>query len=58
MKEEMLQQLIEKTFADLASPAKGKGLYAEIKKAIIAAYELGTRPTEKPVIKLQQLEFE
>ena len=57
MKEELLQQLIERTFDNLASPAKGKGLYSEIKKAIIAAYELGKKQ-EKPVIKLPQLEFE
>ena len=57
MKEELLQQLIEKTFTNLANPAKGKGLYTEIKKAITAAYDLGKKQ-EKPAIKLPQLEFE
>jgi len=57
MKEELLQQLIEKTFNNLASPAKGNGLYTEIRNAILAAYDLGKK-TGKPVRQLQPMEFE
>ena len=41
MKKELLTQLIEKTFAKLAAPAPGTGLYAELKSVIHQAFELG-----------------
>ncbi len=44
MKKEMLSQLIEKTFAKLAAPAPGTGLYSELKNVINQAFELGRLP--------------
>lgn len=41
MKEEMLKQLIEKTFAKVACPLQGNGLYAELQKAITEAFRIG-----------------
>jgi hypothetical protein len=46
MKEEMLNQLIEKTFAKLACPLQGNGVYSEIQQAVMAAYNLGKRQVE------------
>lgn len=43
MREELLKQLIEKTFASIASPLHGNGVYSEIQKAVMAAYNLGKR---------------
>lgn len=42
-KEELLKQLVEKTFAKLACPLQGNGVYAEIQKAVMDAYDLGKR---------------
>ena len=41
MKKEQLSQLIEKTFAKLACPMPGVGLYSELQKALTLAFELG-----------------
>ena len=46
MREEILKQLVERTFAKLACPLQGNGVYAEIQQAIIAAYNLGKRQEE------------
>jgi hypothetical protein len=43
MREELLKQLVEKTFASIANPLQGNGVYAEIQKAVIAAYNIGKR---------------
>ncbi len=42
MKKEILTQLIENTFAKLAAPAPGTGLYSELKNVILQAFELGS----------------
>lgn len=41
MKDEQLNRLIENTFSKLACPAQRAGLYAEIEKAVVAAYNIG-----------------
>ena len=46
MREEILKQLVERTFAKLACPLQGNGVYAEIQQAIMAAYNLGKRQEE------------
>lgn len=46
MKEEMLKQLIEKTFNKIACPLEGNGVYAEIQEAIKMAYDLGKNHDE------------
>ncbi len=43
MKEQMLQQLVEKTFAKVACPLHGNGLYAELQKAITEAFTMGEK---------------
>jgi hypothetical protein len=43
MQEDMLKQLLENTFAKLACPLHGNGIYAELQNAIIAAYNLGKK---------------
>lgn len=54
-----LKQLIEQTFATLACPANGQGMYAELEKALLNAYNLGkaqqgehftTTPIELPAM--------
>jgi hypothetical protein len=42
MKKELLTQLVEKTFAKLATPTPGTGLYSELKNVINQAFELGS----------------
>jgi len=52
MKEEMLKQLVERTFAKLANPLEGNGVYSEIQNAIQEAYAIGERnapPSEQPI---------
>lgn len=46
MKEEMLKQLVEKTFNKIACPLEGNGVYAEIQEAIKTAYDLGKNGEE------------
>lgn len=46
MNEDMLKQLVERTFSKLANPAKGFGMYAELQKAIMLAYHLGKNEAE------------
>ncbi len=46
MKEEMLKQLVEKTFANLSCPLQGNGVYAEIQKAVMDAYNLGKKQVD------------
>jgi hypothetical protein len=41
MKEEILKQIVERTFEKLACPLQGNGVYAELQEAIMAAYDLG-----------------
>jgi hypothetical protein len=41
MKKDFLSQLVDKTFAKLACPTPGMGLYNELKKVITLAFELG-----------------
>jgi len=47
MKEDMLAKLIEKTFERIACPLQGNGVYAEIQKAVMDAYNLGTKTKEE-----------
>jgi hypothetical protein len=49
MREEMLKQLVEKTFAKLACPLQGNGVYAEIQQAIMAAYNLGKKQEDRMI---------
>ena len=46
MKEELLKQLVEKTFAKLACPLQGNGVYVEIQQAVMAAYNLGKKQSD------------
>lgn len=41
MKQDIIKDLLEKTFSKLASPAKGHGMYAELEKALMEAYNIG-----------------
>ena len=41
MKQDIIQELLEKTFAKLACPAQGHGMYAELEKALFEAYNIG-----------------
>jgi hypothetical protein len=55
MKEEMLKQLVERTFNKIACPLEGNGVYAELEEAIKMAYDLGknkqdTSPVFMPVM--------
>jgi hypothetical protein len=43
MKEDMLKQILENTFARIACPLQGNGMYAELQNAIVAAYNLGKK---------------
>ena len=50
MKEEMLKELVERTFRNIACPLEGHGVYAELQNAITAAYNLGkVREERMPV---------
>lgn len=50
-REEILKNLIEKTFANIACPLNGNGLYAELQKAITEAYSIGQLETQpQPVM--------
>jgi hypothetical protein len=46
MKEELLARLIDETFSKIACPLQGNGVYAEIKKAVMDAYTLGSKKQE------------
>ncbi len=46
MKKHTLKELLETTFSKLASPAKGHGMYAELEKALIEAYNMGKAQQE------------
>ncbi|RYZ54180.1 MAG: hypothetical protein EOP49_05735 [Sphingobacteriales bacterium] len=46
MKEHTLKDLLEKTFDKLACPAKGHGMYSELEKALIEAYNMGKAQQE------------
>lgn len=41
MKEELLRELVDKTFRNISCPLEGKGVYAELQNAISAAYSMG-----------------
>jgi len=41
MKQDIIKELLEKTFAKLACPAQGHGMYSELEKALIEAYNIG-----------------
>lgn len=43
MQEDILKQILENTFARIACPLQGNGVYAELQKAIVAAYNLGKK---------------
>jgi hypothetical protein len=60
MKEELIKQLIEKTFAKVACPLQGNGLYSEIQKAIQEAFRIGEQKQlrEEKSYALQQLQGE
>jgi hypothetical protein len=46
MKQDTLKELIEKTFEKLACPANGHGMYSEIEKALMEAYNIGKAQQE------------
>jgi hypothetical protein len=46
MNEDTLRDLLEKTFSKLACPAGGHGMYAELEKALIEAYNMGKAKQE------------
>jgi len=46
MKEHTLKELLEKTFDKLACPAKGHGMYTELEKALLEAYNMGKAQQE------------
>ncbi|HRO43192.1 MAG TPA: hypothetical protein PL009_10185 [Flavipsychrobacter sp.] len=41
MKQDIIKDLLEKTFSKLACPAQGHGMYSELEKALIEAYNIG-----------------
>jgi hypothetical protein len=47
MKQDMIKDLLEKTFTKLACPAKGHGMYAELEKALREAYNIGKAHQER-----------
>jgi hypothetical protein len=57
MREELLKQLIEKTFAKIACPLQGNGVYAELQKAVMTAYNLGKKQEENIDNLLQMAEI-
>jgi hypothetical protein len=46
MKQDTLKQLLESTFSKLACPSKGHGMYAELEKALMEAYNMGKAKQE------------
>ncbi len=46
MDQETLKELLEKTFSKLASPGEGHGMYSELERALIKAYNLGKAQQE------------
>ena len=50
MKEELLVRLIDETFSKIACPLQGNGVYAEIQKAVMDAYSLGSKTQEDLIL--------
>ncbi len=55
MQEDMLKQILENTFARIACPLQGNGIYEELQKAITEAYnigkmQVGDRDTSLPAV--------
>jgi len=50
MKEEILKQLVERTFNKIACPLEGNVVYAELQEAIEMAYELGKKQPEAMIM--------
>lgn len=59
MQKDTIKILLEKTFAKLACPSQGHGMYAELEKALFEAYNIGKaqqeglhviKPTEEPTL--------
>jgi hypothetical protein len=50
MKEELLARLIDETFTKIACPLQGNGVYAEIQKAVMDAYTLGSKTQEDIIL--------
>ena len=46
MKTNNLKQLLEQTFAKLACPSQGHGMYSELEKALIDAFNMGKAQQE------------
>jgi len=46
MKNDAIKDLVQDTFSRLACPANGHGMYAEIEKAILEAYNIGKAQQE------------
>ncbi len=46
MKEDTLKKLVENTFSKLACPANGNGMYAELERALLEAYNMGKAKQE------------
>lgn len=46
MNQETLKELLENTFSKLACPANGHGMYSELERALIEAYNLGKAQQE------------
>jgi len=47
MKQDMIKDLLEKTFTKLACPVQGHGMYAELEKALKEAYNIGKAHQER-----------
>lgn len=41
MNRDTINELLQKTFSKLAAPGNGTGMYAELEKALIEAYNIG-----------------
>ncbi len=46
MNKDAIKNLIDNTFSKLAAPAQGHGMYAELEKALIEAYNMGKAQQE------------
>jgi hypothetical protein len=46
MRNDSIKKLVELTFSKLNCPAKGNGMYAEIEKALLEAYNIGKAQQE------------
>jgi len=50
MQENTLKEILEHTFARVACPLQGNGIYAELQHALMAAYNLGKQQTAETIL--------